>query len=258
MTLPRVGFVGAGRVTRILVGGWKHAGLRLPGITACDVDAAAAERIRGIDGSVEIVADGTVYSRCEVLFLAVHPPVISTVVPSLAGKVSRDTLVVYLGSKITLASLSRLLDGHTALARVIPNAPSIIGAGYNPFATMSGLSARHREWLAALFAPLGTLVEVDEPKLEAYVLLTGMGPTYFWFQMEELKCLAISFGLSETEVAPALQAMVNGTARTLLECGLPPDVTMDLVLVKPLGEEAPAIAAAYQARLPALFTKIKP
>ena len=258
MTLPRVGFIGAGRVTRILVDGWRRAGLRLPRITACDVDAVAAERIREIESSVEVVANGTVQSGCEVLFLAVHPPVVSTVLPPLAGKVDRDTLIVYLGSKITMASLSRLLGGHTALARVIPNAPSIVGAGYNPIATMPGLSARHHARLTALFAPLGTLLEVDEPKLEAYVLLTGMGPTYFWFQMEELKRLAISFGLSETEVAPALRAMVNGTARVLLESGLPPDVTVDLVPVKPLGEEEPAIAAAYRSRLTALFAKIKP
>jgi pyrroline-5-carboxylate reductase len=258
MTLPRVGFVGAGRVTRILVGGWRHVGLRLPSISAYDVDVAAVERVRTIDSNVEAVTEQDICSHRDVLFLAVHPQALSTVLSSLAGRIPRDMLVVYLGAKISLASLSRSLGGHIALARVIPNAPSIVGAGYNPIATMPGLSASHRSLLAALFDPLGKRVEVEEQKLEAYVLLTGMGPTYFWFQLDELRRLGIDLGLSETEVVPALQAMVTGAARTLFESGLPPDVTMDLVPAKPLEQEAPAIAAAYRSRLPALFAKIKP
>ena len=52
--------------------------------------------------------------------------------------------------------------------------------------------------------------------------------------------------------------MATGAARLLLESGLSPAEVMDLVVVKPLAEDEAAIQGAYQARLPAVYSRIKP
>jgi pyrroline-5-carboxylate reductase len=176
----------------------------------------------------------------------------------LGGMVAPETTVISLAPKFTLAKLAVALGGHARLARVIPNAPSIIGAGYNPMTFAPGLPMAAREALQALLAPLGDCPEVAEPKLEAYALLTAMGPTYFWFQLETLRELGRGFGLSDDDLQPALKRMVCGAARTLLSSGLTPAQVMDLIPVKPLAEEEAAIKQAYLTRLPALFAKIKP
>ena len=176
----------------------------------------------------------------------------------LAGVVLPDVVVVSLAPKFTLAKLAVALGGHAKLARMIPNAPSVIGAGFNPVTFASGLPAAAREALKALLAPLGDCPEVAEPKLEAYALLTGMGPTYLWFQLEILRELGRTFGLTDEDLAPALKRMACGAARTLFDSGLTPAHVMDLIPVKPLAEDEAAIKQAYQTRLPALFAKIKP
>jgi pyrroline-5-carboxylate reductase len=109
-----------------------------------------------------------------------------------------------------------------------------------------------------LLAPLGDCPEVAEPKLEGYALLTAMGPTYLWFQLETLRELGRSFGLTDDDLQPALKRMVCGAARTLLGSGLTPAQVMDLIPIKPLAEDEAAIKQAYQTRLPALFARIKP
>jgi pyrroline-5-carboxylate reductase len=157
-----------------------------------------------------------------------------------------------------MAKLSELLGGFNRLARMIPNAPSIIGAGYNPIAFGSELTAEDKQALADFFAPLGECPEVAESKLEGFALLTGMGPTYLWFQLETLRALAESFGLSSADVTPALKRTVCGATRTLVESGLSAAEVMDLIPVKPLADDETTIRQAYEARLPALFAKIKP
>lgn len=112
--------------------------------------------------------------------------------------------------------------------------------------------------LRDLLAPLGECPEVAEPKLEAYALITGMGPTYLWFQFEALRELGRTFGLDDADLAPALKRMVCGAARALLESGLSPAGVMDLIPVKPLAEDEAAIRDCYQRRLLPLFEKIKP
>jgi pyrroline-5-carboxylate reductase len=99
---------------------------------------------------------------------------------------------------------------------------------------------------------------VAEEKLEAYALLTGMGPTYLWFQLQALREVAAGFGLSEADILPALKRMVCGATRTLLESGLTPTEVMDLIPVKPLAEMEPQVTEMYRTRLPGLYQRIKP
>ena len=109
-----------------------------------------------------------------------------------------------------------------------------------------------------MLAPLGECPEVAEEKLEAYAVLTAMGPTYLWFQLQALREVAAGFGLTEAEILPALKRMVCGGARTLLESGLTAAEVMDLVPVKPLAEMEAQVAEMYRTRLPAIHQKIKP
>ena len=84
-----------------------------------------------------------------------------------------------------------------------------------------------------------------EDKLEAYAIVTAMGPTYLWFQLYLLQEFGRSFGLTETEVKDGVSKMVVGTVKTM-EAGLSPAEVMDLVPVKPLGDEEENIKGLYR------------
>jgi len=157
-----------------------------------------------------------------------------------------------------MARLTELLGGFARLARVIPNAPSVVNFGFNPVAFGPALSAADKVELTGLLAPLGECPEVSEEKLEPYAVLTAMAPTFLWFQLQALREVAAGCGLTEVEIAPALKRMVCGAARTLLESGLTPAEVMDLIPVKPLAEMEPQVSELYRTRLPAVFQKIKP
>ena len=259
MTNQTIGFIGGGRVTRIFLSGWRHANALPPKIVVSDPNTESLAKLQAEFPSIEISpGDNRKAAAQAVVFLAVHPPAMMAMLGELGGAVAPDAVVVSLAPKFTLAKLAVALGGHARLARMIPNAPSVTGAGYNPLTYAPGLPAAAREALKMLFTPLGECPEVAEPKLEAYALLTGMGPTYLWFQLETLRELGRSFGLTDDDLQPALKRMVCGAARTLFESGLTPAQVMDLIPVKPLAEDEAAIKQAYQNRLPALFAKIKP
>ena len=130
--------------------------------------------------------------------------------------------------------------------------------GFNPVVFGAALTVADKAGIAGLLAPLGESPEAAEKKLEGYALLTGMGPTYLWFQLQALRDVATDFGLSDAEFTPALKRMVCGATRTLLESGLTPTEVMDLIPVKPLAEMESQVTEMYRTRLPALYQKIKP
>lgn len=259
MTANSIGFIGGGRITRIILEGWKRAGKLPARIAVSDCNAEALARLKAHFPEVEALAgEPAVAAAQDIVFLAVHPPAMPDTANAIKGRVKSEAVVVSLAPKFTIAKLSSLLGGFTRIVRVIPNAPSIVNLGYNPVAFSAVLSPLDRAEITGLFAPLGEFPEIDEQKLEAYALLSAMGPTYLWFQLQALREVAASFGLSDAEVAPALKRMVCGSARTLLESGLAPAEVMDLIPVKPLAEMEPQVGEMYRTRLPALFEKMKP
>ncbi len=253
-----IGFIGGGRVTRILLEGWTRS-QKLPArVTVSDPDADVLARLRARFPAVNATPDHALAAGRDIVFLAVHPPVVADATAQIRPSLRAEALLVSLAPKFTIAKLAGLLGGFARLARVIPNAPSVVGAGFNPVAFAPALTAADKAEVTARLAPLGDCPEVAEEKLEAYAVLTAMGPTYLWFQLQALREVAGGFGLSEAEIAPALKRMVCGAARTLLESGLTPGEVMDLIPVKPLAEMETQVAEMYRTRLPAVYQKIKP
>jgi pyrroline-5-carboxylate reductase len=253
-----VGFIGGGRVTRIFLEGWKRAQEMPAKVVISDCNAEALGKLKGQFPQAETAAaNGTAASQ-EIVFLAVHPPVMAEVVGGMKGVLGSGAVVVSLAPKFTVAKLTGLLGGFDRLARVIPNAPSVMGLGFNPVSFSPALSAADRRAVTDLLAPLGECPEVAEEKLEGYAVLSAMGPTYFWFQLQALREVAAGIGLSETEIAPAMKRMVCGGTRTLLESGLTPGEVMDLIPVKPVADMEAQVSEMYRTRLPGIYQKIKP
>ncbi len=258
MTTKSIGFIGGGRITRIFLEAWKRQE-SLPGnIVVADNNPETLAKLQAAYPGIETTTNLSIVVVQDAVFLSVHPPVMAEVLGNVKASLKPETLLVSLAPKFTLAKLERLLGGHARLARVIPNAPSLIGAGFNPVAYSPTLTALDKTELATLLAPLGESPEVAEVKLEAYAVISAMGPTYLWFQLQNLRELAAGFGLNDAETITALKLMVCGGTRTLLESGLTPAEVMDLIPVKPLAEMEKSVTELYQTRLPAIFQKIIP
>ena len=113
-----------------------------------------------------------------------------------------------------------------------------------------------RPLVLGLLAPLGEAPEVADEDLEAYAVLTAMGPTYLWQQLYALLDVAEGNGLAPDAAAHALAAMVTGALRTMADAGLAPEAVQDLVPSKPLAGPVATMSAAYGDVLPALHAKL--
>ncbi len=252
-----VGFIGGGRITAIVLETLGGRAFALDRVTVSDTNADVLAKLKMRFANISTTASNTQPAACERVFLALHPPALKVVLPEVAASIRKDAVVVSLAPVLSLARLSEMLGGFARLARVLPNAPSIVRAGFNPVAFGAGLPEDARLELEATLDGLGAHPVVPEETLEAYAILSGMGPTYFWFQWQTLRDLAGSFGLGPSETDRALRAMLDGAVRTFFDSGLTADRVMDLVPVKPLAESEQQFGQAYREALPKLFAKLK-
>jgi pyrroline-5-carboxylate reductase len=258
MSIESVGFVGGGRVARIVLGGWQHAGATPERIVVSDPNQASLEALKSRFPSIEVcLGDNCAAAGEQLVLLGLHPPAFADSIPSLAAALRPDAIVVSLAPKVTIARLSSLLGGFDRIARVIPNAPSIVGSGFNPVAFGPALGEPERDAVLDLLSPLGASPVVDETTLEAYAITAAMGPTYLWFQLYELRDLARAFGLSGEAAATAVEQMALGAIETM-DATLTPAEVMDLVPVRPLADFEPAVIEQYRTRLGAVMERIRP
>ncbi len=259
MNHKSIGFIGGGRITRVFLGGWTRARKVPATVVVSDTDAGVLAQLKQRYEQVETVLGGNAAAASQdVVFIALHPPMIADALALVTSSLKTQAVVISLAPKLTMAKLTGLLGGFQRLARVIPNAPSIVGAGFNPIAFSSTLAEADRDMIRGLFRPLGNCCETVEEKLESYAVLTGMGPTYFWPLLYELIALGESFGLSRSEAECGVKHMLAGTVDTMLDAGLGAGEVQDLVPVKPLADVEQVVLDAYRTKLKAVFEKIKP
>ena len=73
-----------------------------------------------------------------------HPPAIAGALAEIKDCLKPGAILISLAPKLSIARLTEGLAGFNRIVRLIPNAASIIGEGYNPVA-FSGALDRGRE-----------------------------------------------------------------------------------------------------------------
>lgn len=257
--MKTLGFIGGGRVTRIFLKAFANSGMELDGISIYDPNPVVLENLNELFADISVSADD--FSRAagsDIVFLAVHPPFMMDTLNAIKPFLSASAVIVSLAPKFTVEKMASVLGDYPNIARINPSASSYINQGINPVYYAKSMNPEARASLANLMKPLGAMPEVEESKIEAYAMISAMGHTYFWFQIQKLKELAIGFGMTEKEAEEVITGMMDGTVKTLFHSGLDYDGVTDLVPVKPLAPVESMISGFYDEHLVTLFNKIKP
>jgi len=208
----------------------------------------------------QIVTSGTDPSQAassDWVFIALHPPVLMETLTVIKNSIKKDALVVSLAPKITIEKIKSVLPDIPNLARLNPNAGTYVNQGYNPVCFARTTEKMVINDLIETFEKLGKVPVVQENQIEAYAMVSAMGHTYFWYQLQQLKELGLSYGLSEKEANETISEMLRGTAKTLFNSGLDYDKVVDLVPVKPMAEHENTIRDFYKTCLNGIYQKIK-
>ena len=224
------GFIGAGQMARALAGGFVRAGLVPPEqIVAFDPVDEAAQRFAAEIANARLVTSNAMVVRVShVVFVAVKPQTLPSVMQEVGGALNEDQLLVSIAAGI---SLGRLTAGfRTArVIRVMPNTPCLVGRGAAGYALGPGATAADGELVGNLLRAVGLAFAVEERLLDAVTGLSGSGPAFVYTMIEALSDGGVRMGLPRA-VATALAAQtVLGAAEMVLATGEHPAVLKDRV-----------------------------
>ncbi|HOB85643.1 MAG TPA: NAD(P)-binding domain-containing protein [Bacteroidales bacterium] len=251
------GFIGGGRVTKILLQGFKNKNVKFGKVVVNDTNPEVLANLRKQFPDIEL-SDAKNTACQDLVFIALHPPMVMDTLELIKNDVQPGATVISLAPKINLPKLATKLVHVKNLARLIPNATSYINEGYNPVTFATGFDPPAKKEILDLLISLGTTFEVSEEKLESYAILSAMLPTYFWFQWKELAVIGNKIGLSNEESKKSIHETIIASLDLMYKSGLSASEVIDLIPVKPIGEHESQITEIYKTKLLGLFEKIKP
>lgn len=257
MKTKSIGFIGGGRIIKIFLQGYKNKGIDFPSVKVCDTNPDTLIKLKNDFPYIETTDTFDELSGQEIIFIALHPPVIGEKANQIKGLINNETLLISLAPKFSIDKLSNL-TGTKRVVRIIPNATSFINKGYNPVCFSDAIDNNEKQQILEMLKPLGNTFETEESKLEAYAICSAMLPTYFWFQWKEMEKIALEIGLTETESIDTINESLKASLQLMYDSNMTYENVIDLIPVKPIGEKEGEIKEILNNSLVNLFNKIKP
>jgi pyrroline-5-carboxylate reductase len=190
--LPSVLLVGAGRMGRAMLAGWRERGL---GPSVVVDPAPQTVELAGPDVTVA-QNSGQVPSGFTpaALVFAIKPQQATSVVPDYRP-FARDAVVLSIMAGRTIAGVAALLP-DAAIVRAMPNTPAAVRQGVAVCCAGPGVSVDARLLVEALLGAVGAVAWVeDERLLDAVTALSGSGPAYVFLLAELLERAGVEQGL---------------------------------------------------------------
>lgn len=232
-------FLGAGIIAGVFIERLVKAGVAEPGsILASDIRPDRLEELRR-QFAIQTDPDNKKAAEFgDVVFLAVPPNAVGSVLAEVRPAIDGGKMVVSLAACIPTSYMESALGKPVAILRVIPNTPSLIGSGMNPYClgkTCTESQARMAEELLAVF---GETVKVPEDLMNAATALTAVGPTYIFPVLQALQDAAQARGLPAETAMKAVAQTVLGAAQMVLATGKNPDELKLMIGTRTLDEAA--------------------
>lgn len=203
-------FIGGGNMADALIGGMLKNGFAPAQLRAVDVNGDARRRLSEKHGIACFDAPRKAARDGDIVVFAVKPQHMREAA-RFSGLKPGGNLVLSIAAGITLAALGRWLGGHTKLVRAMPNTPALIGAGITGLHALPDVSEAERRQAELILGAVGATVWIPEEALmDAVTAVSGSGPAYVFWLMEQMAASGVALGLArETAEQLALQTVLG-------------------------------------------------
>jgi pyrroline-5-carboxylate reductase len=241
----KVGFIGAGSMARALARGWGDP------VLCTDSGSGRARALADELGGEAVASNRELAERADLVILAHKPAQLAEVAWEAAGAAKA---VVSLLARTPQADLRAAYPG-VPVFRVEPNTPVELRRGVIALAEPDAQpEAELREQVRALFARVGTVVEVPERLMEAAGACSGVGPAYWALLVEAHVDAAVRRGLPAALATMLVTETMAGSA-DLLRARDGDTLAVRRAVASPGGATARGLAALERGGVRAAFSR---
>ena len=249
----KVAVVGAGIMGEALISALISSGVNPELITISE---------KRVDRSAELIAKysirqaplSTNVAEAEAVLLVVKPQDMSAVLEEIKGSINPAAVVITFAAGKSISFISNVLGTTNPVVRVMPNTPTMVGAGMAAASMGTGVTDAHKKFVLGFLAATGKVIEVSEDLQDAVTATSGSGPAYFFAFVEAMVAGAKELGLSQEDATTLTIQTIVGAAKLLDESGKSATTLRENV-TSPNGTTAAALASFGSSDLNSMVAK---
>ncbi|WP_290697614.1 pyrroline-5-carboxylate reductase [Amphritea sp.] len=196
-TQPTLAFIGAGNMSRAIIGGLISNQFPAENIWATGTQLAKLDDLKR-QGLHTTTDNNAAVAAADIVILAVKPQILKAVAMDMAAAVQQhQPLIVSVAAGIMCDSMDTWLGGDIALVRCMPNTPALVKQGASGLYANPRVTESQRNQTEQIMQATGIALWVDtEVQLNAVTAVSGSGPAYYFLMMEAMVAAGEKLGLS--------------------------------------------------------------
>lgn len=238
-----------------ILAGLVASSLAVGGVAVTNRTAAKADAVRlpGVDSyALETRPDANAVALrgARVVIVGVKPAMVPDLLGEIAPHLETDAIVVSVAAGVTTATMEGLIPNP--VVRTMPNTPSLVRRGVTGIAAGSRATPDQVALVRAVFETVGAVIELSEDRIDALSTISGSGPAYVYFLIEQLTGTAQRLGFSRDEARLLVEQTFLGASELLASSDADP-AELRRRVTSPQGTTERAIAVMEDAGLGAMF-----
>lgn len=258
MNIERIAILGTGAMGGAILAGLLKSGISPNNISVSTKTTQSAERLADELGVLAFAmedgddANQMAVAGAEVVLVGVKPAYVLEVLADVADSLNDNALVISVAAGVTTASMEAVLPEDVGVVRAMPNTPAIVGLAVTGVAAGSRATDWAVETAQQLFETVGQVLVLSESKIDELGTISGSGPAYVFYLIEQLTKAAKHHGFNDAEAALLVNQTFLGAAQLLANSDKTP-AELRKQVTSPNGTTERAIARMEQTDLAGMF-----
>lgn len=242
----KIAFLGTGSMSGAIVRGAIAAGADASEITVTTRTRKSSVALReqlGVSAfaiETDPQANIKAIANAELIILGVKPYQILELITEIAAHAAKGATLVSIAGGITIESMQHRAPQH-AIIRTMPNTPSQVGLGVTGLTASAGTSELAIANTRKLFESVGEVIECSELQLDQLSTISGSGPAYVFYFIEQFEAVALEYGFTPEQSALMVRNTFRGASEMLASSGSQP-ATLRAAVTSPGGTTEQAVA----------------
>ncbi len=225
----KVGFIGGGNMAEAFINAFVNGEFLLPSqIIVSDVSRERLNYLEENYGVKTAISNVQVVNSSDVIFLAVKPQVLSTVLEEIKEAVTQAQVVVSMAAGYSIKKIEAVLGDDKKIVRIMPNILVKIRKGVVAYCDNHRLIDKERTLVKELLSSCALVLDVGENLFDGVTAISGSGPAFFFLILEAIADGGVKAGLPR-ELAVKLAAETMAGAAEIVKGGNHPEVLKDSV-----------------------------
>lgn len=227
-----IGIIGCGNMGQILLESLLSDKIKdIDKIFISDKDQAKLEIIKK-KYNINTSTNKDLVKVSDVVIIAVKPQDIQLLLNEISDKINNSKLIISIVAGVKIAYIESFFDRYIPVIRIMPNIACLVKEGISAVSMGSYTEDKDLKLTELIFSRLGEVISIDESLMDVVTVISGSGPGYLSFIIDNIISETILHGIEEDLAKKLILKTCIGTVKILEKTDFTPKELMNKVASK--------------------------